>query len=200
MDPYKVLGVSPTASDDEIKQAYRALAKKYHPDNYVNNPIADLAAEKMTEINTAYETIQKMRSGQSTGNSGQTGGYRSATTPQYATIRNYISSGNLDAADALLEQISDRVAEWYFLKGSICYRRGWLDQAQQYFQQAAAMDPMNPEYAAANRRFSQMRGVYRDRGNTMSGGNGMNACDCCQTLLCADCCCECMGGDLISCC
>ena len=47
MDPYKVLGVSPTDSDDTIKRAYRDLARKYHPDNYINNPLADLAKEKM---------------------------------------------------------------------------------------------------------------------------------------------------------
>lgn len=57
-DPYKVLGVSPNASDDEIKAAYRQLAKKYHPDNYANNPLADLAEEKMREINKAYDMIQ----------------------------------------------------------------------------------------------------------------------------------------------
>ena len=57
-DPYKVLGVSPNASDDEIKAAYRQLAKKYHPDNYANNPLADLAEEKMREINEAYDMIQ----------------------------------------------------------------------------------------------------------------------------------------------
>lgn len=60
-DPYKVLGVSPNASDDEIKAAYRQLAKKYHPDNYANNPLADLAEEKMREINEAYDMIQSMR-------------------------------------------------------------------------------------------------------------------------------------------
>ena len=62
-DPYSVLGVSPNASDEEVKKAYRELARKYHPDNYQNNPLADLAEEKMKEINEAYETITKQRSG-----------------------------------------------------------------------------------------------------------------------------------------
>ena len=61
-DPYSVLGVKPDASDDAIKRAYRELARKYHPDNYQNNPLADLAEEKMKEINQAYDTITKMRS------------------------------------------------------------------------------------------------------------------------------------------
>ena len=62
-DPYSVLGVKPDASDQEIKKAYRELARKYHPDNYVDNPLADLAEEKMKEVNEAYEAIQKQRSG-----------------------------------------------------------------------------------------------------------------------------------------
>jgi len=62
-DPYSVLGVSQNASDQEIKKAYRELARKYHPDNYVNTPLADLAEEKMKEVNEAYEAIQKQRSG-----------------------------------------------------------------------------------------------------------------------------------------
>ena len=60
-DPYKVLGVSPNATDEQVKSAYRELAKKYHPDNYANNPLADLAQEKMQEINQAYDTIMAQR-------------------------------------------------------------------------------------------------------------------------------------------
>ena len=61
-DPYSILGVSPNASPDEVKKAYRELARKYHPDNYQNNPLADLAEEKMKEINEAYDAITKGRS------------------------------------------------------------------------------------------------------------------------------------------
>ena len=56
-DPYKILGVSPTASDAEIKSAYKELVKKYHPDQYQDNPLADVAEEKMSEINAAYDQI-----------------------------------------------------------------------------------------------------------------------------------------------
>ncbi|NMA36967.1 MAG: J domain-containing protein, partial [Papillibacter sp.] len=62
-DPYEVLGVSRNASEDEIKKAYRELARKYHPDNYKDNPLSDLAQEKMKEINEAYDAITKGRAG-----------------------------------------------------------------------------------------------------------------------------------------
>ena len=60
-DPYKVLGVSPDATDGEVKKAYYALAKKYHPDAYRDNPLKDLADDKMKQINEAYDTITKQR-------------------------------------------------------------------------------------------------------------------------------------------
>ena len=60
-NPYKVLGVDPSATDEEIKTAYRNLARKYHPDKYRDSDLAEMAEEKMKEVNAAYEEIQQMR-------------------------------------------------------------------------------------------------------------------------------------------
>ena len=62
-DPYQVLGVSPNASDEEIKDAYRKLVKKYHPDKFADSDLAELANEKMKDVNAAYDEIQKLRHG-----------------------------------------------------------------------------------------------------------------------------------------
>ena len=45
-NPYDVLGVSPSATNEEVRNAYKALAKKYHPDNYVDSPLADMAEDE----------------------------------------------------------------------------------------------------------------------------------------------------------
>ena len=62
-NPYEVLGISPNASNDEVKKAYRELSRKYHPDSYANNPLAELAEEKFKEVQEAYDQIMKQREG-----------------------------------------------------------------------------------------------------------------------------------------
>ena len=77
-DPYKVLGISPNATDDEVKKAYKELSRKYHPDAYVNNPLANLAEDKFKEVQEAYTQIMNSRAGGGSGNSqGYSGGYGS---------------------------------------------------------------------------------------------------------------------------
>ncbi len=198
-DPYSVLGVSPNASDDEIKRAYRELARKYHPDNYHDNPLADLAQEKMKQINEAYDTITRMRSGKggsgysSAGGSGYSGsGYSSSSgAQQFYQIRQMINSNNISGAEQMLNSISNRNAEWNFLMGSVYYRKGWLEEAKGYFQRAVMMEPGNPEYTQA---FNMMNGGGYPYGRTGYGvpmGSNNDMCDICTAMMCADMLCRC---------
>ena len=156
-DPYQTLGVSENASDEEIKKAYRDLARKYHPDNYHDNPLADLAQEKMKEINAAYEEINRRRSGGNRTSGSSYGGYQQqygqyqgrSSSSVLQQVRIAIQSGDLSRAEALLANYSDHNAEWNFLRGAVCYRRGWMDEAKRYYQTACQMDPGNPEYRQA---------------------------------------------------
>ena len=187
-DPYSVLGVSATASDDEIKKAYRELARKYHPDNYQDNPLADLAEEKMKAINEAYDAIQKMREGGHT--SAQSAGYQGRATysgqsqdPSFARIRALINAGNLAQAEAALDEMSTHNGEWYFLRGAIAYRKGWLDEAMQNYQLACQMEPNNMEYRQALMMMQRGGFSYQPYGHS----GGMGSMDCCTTLMCIDC-------------
>jgi molecular chaperone DnaJ len=206
-DPYKILNVSPDASDAEIKQAYRELARKYHPDNYANNPLSDLAEEKMKEINEAYDMIMKMRAeGGGGSGSSRDGGYNRygsqgegayGSTGIYARIRQYISAGNLVQAEQMLNSVPDRNAEWYFLMGVVNHRKGWFDEATRNYRIACEMDPGNLEYRQALNMMQAAGRAYRTPQGY--GNTSMTTADCCANLLCADCLCECMGGNLIPC-
>ncbi len=199
-DPYEVLGVSKNATDDEIKNAYRELARKYHPDNYTDNPLSDLAGEKMKEINEAYDAIVNMRRGSSKKSGGYNGNYSGSTN--FPEIRSLINQNRLEQAQELLDGVppQSRDAEWYFLNGTVLYRRGWFDQAYTSFATAVRMNPQNPEYQNAMHNAQRQSGAQYNPYRGGAYGGGCNTCDVCNSLICADCCCECMGGDLIPCC
>ena len=189
-DPYSVLVVSQNASDEEVKKAYRELARKYHPDNYQNNPLADLAEEKMKEINEAYDAITKQRAGGGGYQQQPSGGYGyaqqqrrySSNNPTYARVRNLINAGDLGTAERLLYEVGQKDGEWYFLSGSIAYRKGWLDEAMQNYTMAVRMEPNNMEYRQAL-AMMQQRGGYRPAGSYDSSAQ----CDPCSAYLCCSC-------------
>ncbi len=221
-DPYKILGVSQNATDEEIQNAYRELAKKYHPDNYADSPLADVANQKMQELNDAFDRVMNERrlSGISSAEKqpqptvggqaeqvGEPSANFSRETNGFEDIRRLIQTNRLVEAEELLDGIpqNGRDAEWYFLKGSVYFSRGWLDDALNHFNTACRLNPNNPEYRAAlNRMMWQRQGHMGGNPNqpyrVPQHTGGCSACDVCQGLICADCCCECMGGDLISCC
>lgn len=203
-DPYKVLGVSPQATDDEIKKAYRALAKKYHPDNYIDNPLSDLAAEKMKEINEAYDAITKARaSGTGGGYAGaQSGGTYSSysgssysgsgySSGTYARIRELLNQNRVSEAEVLLSRETDKTtAEWHFLTGVVYMRKGWLQQAREHLSEACRLDPSNEEYRNTLDMFSNS--ARSSPYNTMDSTTGCSGCDICTGLLCADLFCSCL--------
>ena len=205
-DPYTILGVKRDASDEEIKNAYRALVRKYHPDNYADdNPLKELATEKMQEVNEAYDEIQCIRQGTGSSRSDSGYSYGGSSYGQYAAIRNSLNARRFGEAERALLQIpeEERVAEWHYLYSVVLMQRGRVNDAMRELEMACNMDPSNMEYQKAKEMFNTQTRGY---GSTYYPGGGRpyrsasdDACDCCANLICLDCLCECMGGDLIRC-
>ena len=203
-NPYEILGVSESATDDEIKEAYRALARKYHPDKYIDEGLKEMANAKMQQINEAYDTIKDMRAkgtSYKTENTSGSSSSHSSSSSAYAEIRNMINLGRYDTAETALNGMpaSERGAEWNFLKGCILLRRGWYHDATMYFDTACRMDPYNQEYRNVRLQVERMSQTYTNQAGKECG-TSRTGCDCCCDLICLDSLCECCGGDLISCC
>jgi len=221
-DPYRVLGVSPSATEDEIKKAYRTLAKKYHPDVNNGSPAAEA---KMKEVNEAYSQVMKMKrdgtssaygQGQGYNPHGNAGGFyggyngyggynsygggysnysgqtrSSYTNPQLSAARNYIQAGHYSEAMHVLENISDRSAEWYYLCGEANLGLGNRVAALNYARQAVSMEPDNFEYRALLSRLEGRTAGYQSDGSNFTGrhfmcGDPLTTC-CMMSLLC-NCC------------
>ena len=199
MNPYEVLGIKEGASEEEIKAAYKELVKKYHPDKYADNPLSDLAEEKMQEINEAYDMLMKHSTSSSYGYGSTSGSYAgassSASSADFMQIRRDIDMGKLDVAESALNGISSRSAEWYFLKGVVSSRKGWYDEAVNYLQTACNMEPANQEYRRHYASIVNQGNAFQNQAQG-HGYNSMTNDDmCCQALqcyICADCCCDCI--------
>ncbi len=202
-NPYDILGIPQGAPIEQVKAAYKELARKYQEERYSNGPLSSVAEKKMQELDEAYDRIIMDGSSRSSDHSSSSGYYQANTSyasTDFADIRSKIKNGRIDDAQLLLDGIpvSERNAEWYYLKGSVLQKRGWLEDAARNFETACNMDPSNATYSSAFNAIKRARnGGYK----TGSGSRkGCSSCDICSGLLCADCCCECFGGDLIPCC
>ena len=183
-DPYKVLGISPNASNEEVKKAYKALALKYHPDKN-QGPMAEFAESKMKEINEAYDEILRRRAG---GYSEQSSSYSDAL----ASARQRIAQGQFIEAELILDGIPNdgRNAEWNYLKACVSAQKGAFADAMRFANVACEMAPENAEYKNFRDNL-QGRGNAFGRYTTSRPGNaGCDMCDICSCLIFIDCCCR----------
>jgi len=181
MDPYKVLGVSPDATDEEIKQAYRRLAKKYHPDL---NPGDEAAAKKMQEVNAAYEKIKNPEKAAPGGQNGYGGygsydpfgGYRQYTytensdqDPYQRSAYQYIRYGDYRGALNALENSQKRDARWYYLSALANDGLGNQVTALEHIRRAVSMEPENMVYLQTLEQIQNGGAAYRQRAGQFRG-------------------------------
>ena len=168
MDPYQILGVDRDATDEEIKRAYRRLAKQYHPDA---NPGDEYAAKKMQEINDAYDRIknpEKYRGGAS-------------QSSNYILYRRY-----REALNVLAQFEGAKNAAWYYLSALANQGIGNQVTALEHMRKAVSMEPDNQEYLNALDRMEHGGDAYRRQAGNFQGFNlGMNPCaTLCLCMLC----------------
>ena len=193
-NPYEYLGLNRNATEQQVMDAYRSIAASIQ-----NSSATDEERNnRMNELNEAYDYVLNEIRGTGAYYNNANSSYNQGAS-QFFDVRQRINSGRIDDAETILDGIPNnmRSAEWYYLKGMIHQRRGWLNEAYRCYQTACRMEPSNSEYAAAfNSMNTNANGGYR----TSRHSSDCDTCDICQGLICADCCCECMGGDLIPCC
>ena len=209
-DPYKVLGVSPNASDEEIKQAYRRLAKKYHPDL---NPGDEEAAKKMQQVNAAYEKIKNPQKAQQ-GYGGYSqydpfggfGGYQQHTYTQSESgdhyqraAMNYIRFGRYQEAINALNNATNRDGRWYYLSALANDGLGNHVTALEHIRRAVSMEPTNQEYLNALNIMEQGGNVYRQQAGNFGGFN-MRMDPCTSMIFCWLVNIFCCGGRGLFCC
>lgn len=222
MDPYKVLGVSYNATDDEIKKAYRQLSRKYHPDANVGNPNQEAYEEKFKEVQQAYKVIMDQRQGKAQGGQGGAedfwgfGGFRAAAS-QYAGEKsqddqymnaalNYIQNGYFKEGLNVLENVKDRKGPWYYYSAFANYRIGNNAVATEHAKTACAFEPNNFYYAGLLNQIQGGESRYQQRsagyGGNPSMGRNINPGQICATFMCLNLCCggAYYGGLPILCC
>lgn len=213
-NPFVILGVPENASQNEVYDAYKRLRDFYGEQRFQAGEAGADAAERYAEIEEAYREATDIINNRN---------YANDFGTPLSKAEKYLKDGNIDEAQRTLDSIDYRNDEWHYLQAAIYYKRGWLDEAKKQIEISLNLSPDNEKYrktynelsggakrtqqqqtaqpnfgnpyeSPRNYRTEEQGRTYRQRSDTDT------ACNICSGLICADCCCECMGGDLISCC
>lgn len=208
-NPFDILGVSENCTQNELYDAYKEQRNKYADLRFEPGDVGAEACAKLEEIEYAYSQASEIvRSRYDI----------SYTGDNLDDADRAVKSGKLDEAQNILDNCSNRTAQWHYIQAAIFYKKNWVSDALKQLEFACQKDPTNDKYKEAYKSMqNHVKANTTAQGNSFYNGEqkeersyvnmdnarttrGCTACDCCQGLICADCCCECMGGDLISCC
>lgn len=182
MDPYQILGITRDASDEEVKKAYRALAKKYHPDANIGDPNQELYTEKFKQVQNAYKTIMDSRKHgyQNTNNQYQSSDYG------YAQVISLINARRYQEAMLILDGISNKDAAWFYYAALSQQGLGNIVAAMDLARTACQLDPMNFEFRMFYNNLTATSRQYRNT-STNYGRNTYQMDQCCFSLMMFNC-------------
>ena len=199
---YKLLGVSETATDEEIEARYYELREKYNEDRWLDGEAGNEAARMLTKLDVAYAEIKEARKEQSKNTEGES---------SFEEITALLKENKINEAQARLDDFNERSAEWHYLQAVVFYKKNWTSDSKKQLEIAIQMDPDNQKYRSAygkmnaknnyeqqeyQRRQQETQNPYSRQPDEQMGGNACSNCiSCCYTYLCVDClfslCCGC---------
>lgn len=196
-EPYEVLGLSAEASEEELKARYEELKAEYGEQRFKPGAEGNEGARKLSELESAWSMISadlEKKKAQETFGDGD-----------YGLIDDLIKNGNYDEAQAKLDEIVDRTAQWHYFQSIVFYKREWLTDSRKQLALAVEMDPRNDKYKTALEKLDLVMGnpqadptvigmdntqppPVQQQDGQMCGGNMLS--NCCLAYCLTDCCCS----------
>lgn len=214
-DPFVILGLTKGASQSEILEAYKTKRSYYSSHIFDEGDAGSEAARMLEILDNAYQDAMEY-SHSSAEVSGD--GTSSSSSSDYDDVKQALRAKDYVKAQSLLDNMTTRGGEWHYLQAIIFYDKSWLNESKKQLELALQIDPSNAKYQKALDNIKKKIDGTRPFEGTESSSKTYGAsspytnrtyqqnsasdglCAACQALWCADCCCECMGGDLIRCC
>ena len=200
MNLYEIFGLTESATDDELQAAYERLREQYREERWQEGEAGNEAAKKLTELENAYRELTEERKRQSKNTTGD---------DAFETIGRLIKEGDINGAQAVLDDFNERNAEWHYLQAVVFYKKGWMNDSKKQLEIAMQMDGDNVKYreaygklnAKADYEKKQQEGkqthTAAPAGDAQMGGNTLcdDCCRCCAFNMCLNCvfnmCCGC---------